>query len=216
MKRDKGTYLWFSFLHANCQQTTPMLLLNFTQRHERFVNKIKIHNKSISWEWKLTIKNLLPSSYYPAHILSNLSTLFRALSICSLFFRDIWMQSTLLLDFSIRSKFFFIFSDFGGLLILLDFRSLRSVLFLELLSCRSVLCLDGSDMLFVLLFFHITRCEGGFSTVDVNFFRCRKYSGYVSKSQWLPPLSHNGSYFSLHNPHSFLPCEKSTTSSAVP
>lgn len=44
-----------------------------------------------------------------------------------------------------------------------------------------------------------------FSTADMNFLRCRIYSGYNSKSQWFPPLIHNGSYFSTHNSHNCLP-----------
>lgn len=55
-----------------------------------------------------------------------------------------------------------------------------------------------------------------FSTAEMNFLRWIKYSGYSSKLQWFPPLSHKGSYLCLQSSHSCFPWEKSTTSSSVP
>lgn len=57
---------------------------------------------------------------------------------------------------------------------------------------------------------------GNFSMAMTNFFRCLMYSGYSSRLQWFPPLTHRGSYFILESSHSALPWEQSTTSSAVP
>ena len=139
-------------------------------------------------------------------------------------FRDFSMQSTLLRDLSSCSKEIFSFSslsmlldwffDFSSLSMLCLGFSLRSVLFLEA-SKTSVLLLGCSNWS-VLLLLEVCLCEGGFSTVDMNFFKCLIYSGYSSKSQWFPPLSHNGSYFSLQSSQSCLPWEQSTTSSEVP
>lgn len=156
-------------------------------------------------------------NFHPARILSNLSTLLRALSSCSVFFLDLSMQSTLLLDFSMRSNETFSFSNLSKLLFVFSVLylgfSLRSVLFRDA-SKQSVLLLAGSNrsVLFLQLFLSV----GDFSTVEMNFFRCLMYSGKSSKSQWFPPLSHNGSYFSLQSSHSCLPWEQSTTSSEVP
>jgi hypothetical protein len=55
-----------------------------------------------------------------------------------------------------------------------------------------------------------------FSIALMNFLRCLMYSGYVSRLQWPPPFTHQGSYFSFASSHSRLPWEKSTMSSAVP
>lgn len=138
-------------------------------------------------------------------------------------FRDFSWQSTLLRDLSIWSKDILNFSSLSALLdrffcfsslsvLCLGF-SLRSVLFLET-SKTSVLLRDCSNWSVLLL--ELFLWEGDFSTVDTNFLRCLIYSGYSSKSQWFPPLSHRGSYFSLHSSQSCLPWEQSTTSSEVP
>lgn len=176
---------------------------------------------------------------HPVRILSSLSTLFRPLSIWwSTLFRDFSMQSTLLRDLSTWSKDTILnFSSLSAalllllllLLLLFDWLlsfsdlsvlcrgfSLLSVLFLDGTSKTSVLFLEGSNWWSVLFLELIILCDGDLSTVATNFLRCLIYSGYNSKSQWFPPLIHNGSYFSLHSSHSCFPCEKSTTSSAVP
>ena len=138
-------------------------------------------------------------------------------------FRDFSWQSTLLRDLSFRSKDILNFSNisvlfdkffnFSGLSVLFLGFSLRSVLFL-LTSKMSVLFRGGSNWSVQLR--KLYRWDGDFSTVVMNFFRCLIYSGKSSKSQWLPPLSHSGSYFSLHSSQSCLPWEQSTTSSEVP
>lgn len=138
-------------------------------------------------------------------------------------FLDLSWQSTLLRDLSIWSKDTLSFSNlsvllnwlfsFSGLSVLCLGFSLRSVLFLEI-SKQSVLFLDSSNWSVLLLELYL--CDGDFSTVDTNFFRCLIYSGNSSRSLWFPPFSHSGSYFSLHNSHSCLPWEQSTTSSEVP
>lgn len=101
----------------------------------------------------------------------------------------------------------------SGLSVLFLGFSLQSVLFLGA-SKRSVLLLECS-IRSVLLLALLLR-EGDFSTDDTNFFRCLRYSGNSSKSQWFPPLSHKGSYFSWQSSQSCLPWEQSTTSSEVP
>ena len=138
-------------------------------------------------------------------------------------FRDFSWQSTLLRDLSFRSKDILNFSNisvlfdkifnFSGLSVLFLGFSLRSVLFL-LTSKMSVLFRGGSNWSVQLR--KLYRWDWDFSTVVMNFFRCLIYSGKSSKSQWLPPLSHSGSYFSLHSSQSCLPWEQSTTSSEVP
>ena len=138
-------------------------------------------------------------------------------------FRDFSWQSTLLLDLSLWSKVILNFSNiselldkffsFSGLSVLFLGFSLRSVLFL-LTSKISVLFRGCSN--WSVLRRKLYRCDGDFSTVVMNFFRCLMYSGKSSKSQWFPPLSHSGSYFSLHSSQSCLPWEQSTTSSEVP
>ena len=158
-----------------------------------------------------------------AQILSNLSTLFRPQSSCSMFLFGLSKMSTLLLDFSNWSNEIFSLSTFSTLLYLcsvflvlsrvdLDF-SLRSVLFREG-SKKSMLFRDGS----IRSTLSLQAClwDGDFSTVWTNFLRCLRYSGKSSKSQCFPPLSHKGSYFSLQSSHSCLPWDQSTTSSAVP
>lgn len=141
-------------------------------------------------------------------------------------FRDFSWQSTLLRDLSLWSNVILNFSNispplledkfltFSGLSVLFLGFSLRSVLFL-LTSKISVLFRGCSNCWSVLLR-KLYRCDGDFSIVVMNFFRCLMYSGKSSKSQWLPPLSHNGSYFSLQSSQSCLPWEQSTTSSEVP
>jgi len=138
-------------------------------------------------------------------------------------FLDFSRQSTLLLDLSIWSKVTLSLSNFSALLdkffnfsgrsVLSRGLSLRSVLFLPT-SNTSVLFLGCSNCSMLLLKLYL--CDGDFSTVAMNFFRCLMYSGNCSKSQWLPPCSHSGSYFSLHSSHSCFPWEQSTTSSEVP
>lgn len=140
------------------------------------------------------------------------STLLRDLSIWSAEILNLSTLSTLLNLYSLN------FSFSGLSVLFLDF-SLRSVLFLGA-SKKSTLLL-GSSMRSVLflwsvLFLELILREGDFSTVDMNLLRCLRYSGYSSKLQWLPPFSHRGSYFSWHSTQSCLPCEQSTTSSAVP
>lgn len=55
-----------------------------------------------------------------------------------------------------------------------------------------------------------------FSIAFMNLRKCLIYSGNVSKLQWPPPLTHNGSYFSFASSHRRFPWEKSTISSSVP
>lgn len=55
-----------------------------------------------------------------------------------------------------------------------------------------------------------------FSIAFMNLRKCLMYSGYVSRLQWPPPLTHKGSYFSFDNSHKRFPCDKSTMSSFVP
>lgn len=143
----------------------------------------------------------------------------------------------LFLDFSGCSILLFAFSERSKLLL---FFSLRSTLDLDL-SLRSVLVL-GSLLSALCLAFSLWSVLGrglqsvllrglsiwsvhsadpflktvDFSIADMNFFRCFMYSGKTSKSQWLPFLTHNGSYFCLDSSKSCLPWEQSTTSSAVP
>lgn len=114
----------------------------------------------------------------------------------------------LFLDFSLRSVLPLLLSVLS-----LDF-SLCPVLALPFSFC-SVLGLDFSTSSSVVVGVGQSR-GGSFSMADMNFLRCLKYSGYNSKLQWFPPLSHRGSYFSLHNSHSCFPWEISTTSSSVP
>jgi len=138
-------------------------------------------------------------------------------------FLDFSRQSTLLLDLSMWSKVTLSLSNFSALLdkffsfsglsVLSRGFSLRSVLFL-LTSNTSVLFRGCSNCSMLLLKLYL--CDGDFSTMAMNFFRCLIYSGNCSKSQWLPPCSHSGSYFSLHSSHSCFPWEQSTTSSEVP
>lgn len=142
----------------------------------------------------------------------------------STLFRDLWSKETrsfsslsALLDwflsFSSLSAWLDWFFSFSGLSVLCLGFSLLSVLFLET-SKTSVLFRGCSNWSVLLL--EVYLWEGGFSTVDMNFFRCLIYSGNCSRSQWLPPLSQSGSYFSLHSSQSCLPWEQSTTSSEVP
>ena len=161
---------------------------------------------------------------YPVLILSNRSTLFLALSNWwSILFRDFSWQSTLLRDLSIWSNDIRSFSNLSALLNWFFSFSGRSVLCLGF-SLRSVLFLETSNtsVLFrgcsywSVLLLELYLWEGDFSTVDMNFLRCLIYSGYCSRLQWLPPLSHSGSYFSLQSSHSCFPWEQSTTSSEVP
>ena len=153
-----------------------------------------------------------------------MSTLFLAFSSWwSRLFLDFSRQSTLLLDLSIWSKVTLSFSNLSALLdkffsfwgrsVLSRGFSLRSVLFL-LTSNTSVLFRGCSNCSMLLLKLYLWDVD--FSTVAMNFFRCLIYSGNCSKSQWFPPLSHSGSYFSLHSSHSCFPWEQSTTSSEVP
>lgn len=143
------------------------------------------------------------------------STLFRDFSWQSTLLRDLSLWSNVILNFSnispplLEDEFF----TFSGLSVLFLGFSLRSVLFL-LTSNTSVLFRGCSNWSVLLRKLYL--CDGDFSTVVINFFRCLIYSGKSSKSQWLPPLSHSGSYFSLQSSQSCLPWEQSTTSSEVP
>ena len=129
----------------------------------------------------------------------------------SMLFLDFSLLSLLVLDFSLRSVLSLGFSlwsvlgrDLSSLWSVLDLDfSLQSVLFLGFSSWSVI----GPDP--------FLRC-GDFSMADMNFLRCFMYCGKSSKSQWFPPLIHNGSYFSLQSCQSFLPWDQSTTSSAVP
>ena len=133
-------------------------------------------------------------NYYPLVIMFSLSTLFLA-------FSNWW--SILLLDLSLWSKVILNFSNIPELLDKFFSFSDLPVLFHG--------CINWS-----VLRRKLYRCDGDFSTIVMNFFTCLMYSGKSSKSQWLPPLSHNGSYFSLHSSQLCLPWEQSTTSSKVP
>ena len=141
-------------------------------------------------------------------------------------FLDLSQYSTLLRDLSLCSNETFNFSalsvcvnlnswnlSLSGLSVLFLGFSLLSVLFLGP-SKQSLLRLACSNPSTLLLPAFLRYAD--FSTVDINFLRCLRYSGYISKLQWLPPLSHRGSYFSWHSSQSCLPWEQSTTSSAVP
>lgn len=129
--------------------------------------------------------------------------------------------SKLFLARSKLSVLFFAFPNRWPILIFLD-------LSLEV-TTHSVLCLDPIQLL---LFFG-SKCfwsflwssdtewrrncgTGSFSMAPMNFLKWGKYSGNISRLQWLPPLSHKGSYFSLASSHNCFPCEISTTLSSVP
>lgn len=143
--------------------------------------------------------------------------LFLAFSGCSILLFALSERSTLFLDFSLRSMLALDFSLWSVLVIgslfsvlCLDFslwsvldRGLQSVLLRGL----SIWFMQSADPFLKLV---------DFSIADMNFFRCIMYSGKSSKSQWLPVLTHKGSYFCLDSSKSCLPWEQSTTSSAVP
>ncbi|KAI4374599.1 hypothetical protein MLD38_012578 [Melastoma candidum] len=97
---------------------------------------------------------------------------------------------TLLRELSNCSKGILIFSGLSMLLHLYSGAlSLPTLLGFSLLS---VLCLGASSLLSQ----RLLLLEDDLSTNAMNFLRCRMYSGYSSKLQWFPPLSHRGSYFS--------------------
>lgn len=123
------------------------------------------------------------------------SVLSLGFSLWSVLMRDFSLRSVLGLDLSLLSV---LFLRFSGVNI-----SLQSVLFLGF-SGWSII---GPDP--------FLRC-GDFSMADINFLRCFMYCGKSSRSQWFPPLIHNGSYFSLQSSQSCLPWDQPTTSSAVP
>jgi hypothetical protein len=138
--------------------------------------------------------------------LSGWSTLARGLSGWSMLFLLLSLRSMLPLGFSRRSVL--------GLWSMLDLGlSLISVLLLELSAPSDPVSLGSEgpehsgDSSFT---------RGDFSIAVTNLFRCLMYSGYSSKLQWFPPLTHRGSYFTLDSSQSVLPWEQSTTSSAVP
>lgn len=132
-------------------------------------------------------------------------------------------MSTLLLDLSISSNGTFSFSGFSMWLNLYPWNLSLSMLFLGfsrpslLFLGASTLCRGGcSHPSMLLLEKELFLFDADFSTAHTNFLRCPMYSGKSSRSQWFPPLSHSGSYFSWQSSQSCFPCEKSTTSSAVP
>lgn len=179
---------------------------------------------------------MLLQEVQPARTLSSQSMLFLGLSnwtstlLLDLSWNsmilDLSVYSTLLRDLSTWSKWTLNFSSFSALLTLYSWNfifSVLSVLFLGLslwsvlflgISKQSTLPLDCSILSMLLL--KLSLSDGAFCTVDMNFLRCRLYSGKSSKLQWFPPLSHKGSYFCWHSSHNCLPWEQSTTSSAVP
>lgn len=138
---------------------------------------------------------------------SSASTLFLPDSSCPL--SSLFIDSSCLptLSFTLSKTSVFSFSRLSELFLDL---SRRSVLFLDNVR-TSVLFLNWSMLFLVEILW-----DGGFSTVDMNFLRCFMYSGKSSKSPWFPPSIHKGSYFCLHNSHSFFPWEQSTISSDVP
>lgn len=138
--------------------------------------------------------------------LSGWSTLARGLSNWSTLFLLLSLLSILPLGFSRRSML--------GLWSILDLGlSLISVLLRELSALSDPVSLgsEGPE-----LSGDSSLTGGDLSMALTNFFRCLMYSGYSSKLQWFPPLTHRGSYFTLDSSHSALPWEQSTTSSAVP
>lgn len=58
--------------------------------------------------------------------------------------------------------------------------------------------------------------RASFSIAFKKFRTCFMYSGYVSKLQCPPPLTHNGSYLSFASSHNRFPCDIFTISSFVP
>lgn len=137
------------------------------------------------------------------------STLFLALSEISKLLLDFSFLSVLNLGFSLLSVLFQPFSlwsvlDLGfSLLSMLLWRSKWSELILGG-SCGTELSVDA------------VLGGGAFSMADINFLRCLMYSGNNSKLQWLPALTHRGSYFTLDSSHSCFPWDQSTTSSTIP
>lgn len=139
--------------------------------------------------------------------------------------RDYQTNPFLLLNLSTWSV---LIRDFSGLFDFLDFSRRLSKLFLEA-SGRSVLNSDAfevplSDSLLALPWFSVSTVSFlepfavvlDFPIVCTNFFRCLMNSGYSSRLQCPPPLTHKGSYFTLQSSQSCLPWDTSTTSSAVP
>lgn len=64
--------------------------------------------------------------------------------------------------------------------------------------------------------FFVCLPSESFSIAFMNLRKCLMYSGYVSRLQWPPPLTHKGSYFSLESSHKRFPWDQSTISSSVP
>lgn len=132
----------------------------------------------------------------------------------------------LLLNLSTSSE---LILDFSGRSAALDFTTRLSKLFLEASGRWAASCVRGlsegiiSIMSLLLLWapsFTVRSFEPFFAaclaTDEMNFLRWRMKSGYNSRLQWPPPLSHKGVYFTLLSSHSCFPCEQSTTSSDVP
>jgi len=133
-----------------------------------------------------------------------------SLSGRSILFLDFSLLSVLHLDFSLQSMLNLGFSFCSALSL---HRSLWSTLDIEA-SLKSVLFRWSSVWSTMSPETFLRRDD--FSMAEMNFLRCLMYCGKSSKSQWFPPFTHNGSYFSLQHSQSCLPWDQSTTSSAVP
>jgi len=136
----------------------------------------------------LPIIQMLLQELQRARILSSQSKLFLALpKWTSTLFRDLSWFSLFLWDLATWSKEILDFSTVSTLLNLCPWNfscSCLSVLFLGL-SLRSALILGASKQSTLLLasstppmlFHKVCPCDGEFSIIDMNFLRCRRYSG---------------------------------------
>lgn len=81
---------------------------------------------------------------------------------------------------------------------------------------KHLLCLESAILGSWLFCCFVWLVIASFSMAFMNLRKCLMYSGYVSRLQWPPPLTHRGSYFSFESSHNRFPWDQSTMSSFVP